>query len=63
MSVNTVRRRMADLDIHISDMYTTVSDNDLDEVREVKEYYPNHGSRMLQGQLKSQGIHVQYVKI
>ncbi len=64
VSVSTIRRRMADLDIRISDMYATISDNDLDEkVREVKEYYPNHGSRMLQGQLKSQGIRVQRHRI
>ena len=64
VSVSTIRRRMADLDIRISDMYTTISDSDLDErVGQIKEYYPNHGSRMLQGQLKSQGIRVQRHRI
>ena len=64
VSVSTIRRRMADLDIRISDMYATISDSDLDEkVREIKEYYPNHGSRMLQGQLKSQGTRVQRHRI
>ena len=38
-------------------MYSTISDNDLDaKVREIKEYIPNHGSRMFQGLLNVQGI-------
>lgn len=41
---------MTELGICISNMYSTISDNDLDaKVREIKEYFPNHGSRMLQG--------------
>ena len=64
VSVSTIRRRMAELDIHISDMYTTISDSDLDEkIRVIKQFYPNHGSRMLQGQLKLQGIRIQRHRI
>ena len=60
----SVRRRMADFDIRVSDMYVNISDNDLDEkVKEVKECYPYLGSRMLQGQLNLQGIRVQRCRI
>lgn len=64
VSVSTIRRRMTELGIRISNMYSTISDNELDaKIREIKEYFPNHGSRMLQGQLNVQGIHVQRFRI
>ena len=64
VSVSTVRRRMAELDIRISDMYTAMTDVELDEkVKEMKEYYPHHGSRMLQGQLNLRGLYLQQRRI
>ena len=56
VSVSTIRM----IGIRISNMYSTISDSDLDvKIREIKEYFPNHGSRMLQGQLNVRGMHVQ----
>ena len=64
VSVSTVRRRMAELDIRISDMYTVMSDVELDRiVKEIKEYYPHLGSRMLQGQLNLRGLYIQRCRI
>ena len=63
VSVSTIRR-MTEIGIRISNMYSTISDNDLDaKVREIKEYFPNHGSRMLQGLLNVQGIRVRRFRI
>ena len=64
VSIRTVRRRMADFGIYVSDTYTSITDSELDEkVNEIKESFPNSGSRILQGHLRSAGVHVQQHRI
>ena len=55
---------MADSEIYVSDTYTSIMDSKLDEkVKEIKELFPNLGSRLLQGHLRSAGVHVQQHRI
>lgn len=64
VSISTIRRRMSDLDVYVSDAYTTMSDSELDEkVREIKQLFPYCGCKMLQGHLRSAGVVVQQKRV
>ena len=64
VSTRTIRRRMDDLDLHVSDLYSTLPDNELDMmVNEILTQFPNTGYRMMTGHLKRRGIRVQQYRI
>ena len=51
-SVRTIRRRMEEFGLSVSDFYSSISDNDLDGiVIEVLAHFPNSGYRMMAGHL------------
>ena len=59
VSPSTIRRRMAQFRISVSDTYIVVSDEQLcEEIRDVKTNHPNSGYRAVWSQLRSKGIKV-----
>ena len=64
VSVCTIRHRMKDAGLYVSDLYCTLSDAQLDEiVRNVFQQFPNSGYRMMAGHLRHLNIHVQQLRI
>ncbi|KAL5510475.1 hypothetical protein EMCRGX_G006027 [Ephydatia muelleri] len=64
VSVRTIRRRMKDAGLYVSDLYCTLSDAQLDEVvRNVFQQFPNSGYCMMAGHLRHLNIHVQQLRI
>ena len=64
VSVRTIRRRMDDIGLRVSDFYSTMPDNELDiVVNEILVLFPNTGYRMMTGHLKRRGIRVQQYRI
>ena len=60
VSVRTIRRRMNDIGLRVSDLYSALPDNELDIiVNEILIQFPNSGYRMMTGHLKRRGIRVQ----
>ncbi|CAM4557310.1 unnamed protein product [Leuciscus chuanchicus] len=56
----TIRCRMCEYGISVSDLYTDISNDDLDRsVAEIQNLYPNSGYRMMHGHLSSRGVKVQ----
>ncbi|XP_056464082.1 uncharacterized protein LOC130403476 isoform X4 [Gadus chalcogrammus] len=57
----TVYRRMAEYDLSVKALYSTMSDAELDQcVREIKSRQPHSGYRMVKGLLQARGLRVQY---
>ena len=53
VSVRTIRRRMNDIGLRVSDLYSALPDNELDIiVNEILIQFPNSGYRMMTGHLK-----------
>ena len=64
VSVRTIRRRMDDIGLRVSDLYSTLPDNELDViVNEILINFPNTGYRMMAGHLRRRGIRVQQYRI
>ena len=64
VSVHTIRRRMDDIGLQVSDLYSTLSDNELDIIiNEILIQFPNTGYGMMAGHLKRQGVQVQQYRI
>ena len=64
VSVSTVRRRMTDYGLSVRQLYSSISDQELDEiVREIQLQFPNCGNIQMKGHLLSRGIHVQQHRI
>ena len=64
VSVRTIRRRMDDIGLQVSDLYSTLSDNELDIIiNEILIQFPNTGYRMMAGHLKRRGVRVQQYRI
>ena len=64
VSVRTIRRRMNEIRLHVSDLYSQISDTELDAVvSDIIQYYPNCGYRLMAGHLKSLNIRVQQQRI
>lgn len=60
MSTRTIRRRMASHGLKLSDLYTPLTDDELDGiVADIHRHNPRAGIRMIHGLLKSQGVHLQ----
>lgn len=61
MSRCTVYRRMAESDLSVKALYSTMTDEELDQcVREIKSRQPNSGYRMMKALLQASGLRVQY---
>ncbi|XP_042610110.1 uncharacterized protein LOC122143626 [Cyprinus carpio] len=64
VSRRTVYRRMADLNITVRGLYSTLSDSELDNlVGEIKESMPHAGYRLVKGSLQARGHRVQWERV
>ncbi|XP_057692851.1 uncharacterized protein LOC130916270 isoform X2 [Corythoichthys intestinalis] len=64
VSVRTIRRRMASHGLKMSDLYTTLGDEELDVmIGEIHRHNPRAGIRMIHGLLKSQGVQIQTYRV
>ncbi|XP_071340932.1 uncharacterized protein [Trachinotus anak] len=64
MSRRTVYRRMAEFDLSVKALYSTITDDELDQcVREIKSRQPNSGYRMMKALLQARGLRVQYNRV
>ena len=64
VSVRTVRRRMSVYDLSVRELYSQLTDQQLDEiVMEVQNQFPTCGNRQMQGHLLARGLRVQQHRI
>lgn len=64
MSRSTVYRRMAESDLSVKALYSTMTDEELDQcVREIKSRQPHSGYRMVKALLQARGLRVQYNRV
>ncbi|XP_030001829.1 uncharacterized protein LOC115427420 [Sphaeramia orbicularis] len=64
VSTRTIRRRMASHGLKLSDLYTPLTDDELDGiVADIHRHNPRAGIRMIHGLLKSQGVHLQTYRV
>ena len=64
VSLRTVRRRLSKYGISISAQYSTVSDNQLDDiVAEIQQQFPLCGNRQMLGHLLARGLRVQQIRV
>lgn len=64
ISVRTIRRRMDEYGLAIRDQYSTVSDEELDELIQMfQRQFPMCGNRQMQGLLLSNGYHIQQSRV
>ena len=64
VSVSTIRRRMLDFNLSINATYSTITDDELDDlVCSVQNQYPYWGNRQMYGCLISRGIRVQHFRV
>ncbi len=64
VSPRTIRRRLTEYGLSVSATYTVITDNDLEQVvMAIKNELPNCGYRMIDGHLRSRGIHVTQSRI
>ena len=64
VSLSTIRRRMTEYGIRVRDLYSTISDTDLDRaITSIQHQNPNCGYRMMGGYLAQLGHRVQQTRI
>ncbi len=64
VSRRTVHRRMAESDLSGRALYSTLTDEELDQcVIDIKSRQPHSGYRMVKGLLQAQGLRVQYERV
>lgn len=64
MSRRTVYRHMAESDLSVKALYSTMTDKELDQcVREINSKQPNSGYRMMKALLQARGLRVQYNRV
>lgn len=64
VSLSTIRRRMTDYRLSVKSCYSTLSDQELDQlVLQLKYDYPSSGYRVIDGILRSQGYRIQQNRI
>lgn len=64
MSRRTVYRRIAESDLSVKALYSTMTDEELDQcVREIKSRQPHSGYRMIKALLQARGLRVQYNRV
>ena len=60
VSIRTVRRQMDDMGLCVSDLFSVISDNELDVVMSrIIQQFPNCGYRLMAGHLRSRNIRIQ----
>ena len=64
VSLRTIRRRMAEYELSVSNFYANISDEELErQVNEIRVIYPNCGYRMMDGHLRQRGIRITQSRI
>lgn len=64
MSRRTLYRRMAESDLSVKALYSTMTDDELDQcVRDIKSRQPHSGYRMMKALLQARGLRVQYNRV
>ncbi len=64
VSLRTLRRRMGEYQLSVTQLYSEISDTELISiVTDIQKYFPNCGYRMMDGHLRRQGIRVSQVRI
>ena len=64
VSKRTVHRRMAEADISVRTLYSTLIDEEWDRcVRDIKSRQPHSGYRMVKALLQAHGLRVQYDRV
>ena len=64
ISRSTVYRRMAEYNLSIKALYSTMTDEELDQcVRDIKSRQPHSGYRMVKALLQARGLRVQYNRV
>lgn len=64
VSLSTIRRRMTEYGLSVKSCYSTLSDQELDQlVLQLKYDYPSSGYRVIDGILQSQGYRIQQNRI
>ncbi|XP_062844579.1 uncharacterized protein LOC134325053 [Trichomycterus rosablanca] len=64
VSRSTVYRRLAESELSVRELYSTMTDDELDQcVREIKSRQPHSGYRMVKALLQARGLRVQYNRV
>ena len=64
VSISTVRRRMASFNLSVRSTYSSITNNQLDEiVAGAQQHFPNWGNRQMYGHLISQNIRVPFRRV
>ena len=64
VSLSTIRRRMSDFGLSVSALYSSITDQELDLlVSQIKEEFPNCGSRLMHGHLLSRGHRISQARV
>ena len=64
VSISTVRRRMSEFSLYVRDLYSDITDNELDVmVSGIQRQYPMWGNRQMHGYLVSQGCRIQQARL
>ena len=64
VSTSTIRRRMTEFGLSIASLYSSITDQELDMlVSQIKEEFPNCGSRLMHGHLLSRGHRISQTRI
>lgn len=64
VSLSTIKRRFRDYDLSVSQTYSAIGDNELDEIiQQLVSEFPNCGYRRMTGFLRGRGIHVQQFRL
>ena len=64
VSISTVNRRLIEYELSISQTYSTLTDEHLDQItEEIITEFPNSGYRRMTGYLRARGIYVQQHRI
>lgn len=64
ISLSTLRRRMRELQLHTSQPFSPLTEEELDRVvNEIKHLHPKCGYRMMIGHLRSRGLRVQQSRV
>ena len=64
VSLSTIRRRMSEFGLSVTALYSSVTDQELDLlVSQIKDEFPNCGSRLMHGHMLSRGHRISQARI
>ena len=64
VSLRAIQRRLSEFGISIRMTYSTITDDELDEiVSQIQTQFPMYGNRLMQGQLLSRGYRIQQKRV